>query len=142
LEAHPGQAVLGQITATEAAGSQVHKPPLLAKLIPQALLTTPSAAKPSQKGKENVPGATPSVQESSRRSARLASKSKSDLTMEEQATLLLMKKCGTLGSGEEAFVASFVDPLSQGTVKDLRETFDLDEPGSDRLGAVALEAVA
>lgn len=56
------------------------------------------------------------------------------MTIEEQATVLLMKKCGTLKEGKQAddndhknFREQFVDPPNARVVADFRETFRLTE---------------
>ena len=85
-----------------------------------------------------------------RKSLRLANKPKTNLTMEEQATQLLMKKCGVLEPDQVAeekhhgkFRAQFVDPLQIDTVGGMREMFGLNSEGvdgPDLLGSVALDA--
>jgi len=73
-----------------------------------------------------------------RKSLRLANKAKTNLTMEEQATQLLMKKCGVLEPDQVAeekhhgkFRAQFVDPLQIDTVGGMREMFGLNSEGVD-----------
>ena len=57
----------------------------------RSLLNTPLPKKAS------VESAASAQQDTKRRSTRLANKLKSDLTVEQQATALLMKKCGMMG---------------------------------------------
>lgn len=91
---------------------------------------------------------TTSAADSKRSSKRLASRPKCNLTMEEQATQLLMKKCGTLAidmevtvAAKEKFITQFTEPLLDPTVGGFRDCFGLPEDGdTDVLSAVALEA--
>jgi len=76
-------------------------------------------------GKENE-----SVHTSKRKSERIASRPKSNLIMQEQATRLLMKKCGIVDTNNnleegqlEKFRLQFVEPMKEMTVQGLRETF-------------------
>lgn len=71
-------------------------------------------------------------QESVRHSARIASKPKSNLTMEEQATALLIKKSGVLVSGiapdhaaHAEFREQFTEPLKETAVGGFRELFGI-----------------
>lgn len=88
--------------------------------------------------------------DSKRRSTRIASKPKSDLTMEQQATALLMRKCGVLAEGatpdkatEAAFQTRFVEPMVTDTISSYRETFGLPEEGGvDALAALVINAEA
>lgn len=83
-----------------------------------------------------------------RRRTRLASKPKSALNMEQQATTLLMKKCGLLQekealnqAKEEEFRAKFVQPMEDNMVTNYRDTFGLQVvEGTDCLGAMAIHA--
>lgn len=108
---------------------------LLSDAYPKAkTATTDRALKPS-----NLNSRTPS----SRKSARIASKGKNDMTMEEQATALLMKKCGLLQENKlpdsptrTKFSTQFTEPIEQETVGNLREAFGL----ADDLGTIALHA--
>lgn len=96
------------------------------------------------KGKENLDSSNNEVTDSKRRSGRLANKPKSNLTMEQQATQLLMKKCGTLEgeqAGIEEFAHEFIAPIQNVTVKGYRGLFGLPEAGeADILHEVAVEA--
>lgn len=81
-----------------------------------------------------------------RKSERIASRPKSNLTMQEQATRLLMKKCGIVDTNknleegqQEKFRLQFVEPMKEMTVQGLRETFRLNGNEADPLDAIALE---
>ena len=80
------------------------------------------------------------------KSERIASRPKSNLTMQEQATRLLMKKCGIVDTNknleqgqQEKFRQQFVEPMKEMTVQGLRETFWLNGNEADPLDAIALE---
>lgn len=122
--------------------------------VPKPLMPTPimepkqPASQPLRnkcKGKENVEKAGPT--DSHRKSSRLANKPKSNLTMAEQATQLLMKKCGVLVDDKVAdekdngkFRTKFVVPMEAAVVNGLRDTFGLDGEGNGPLSAVAIDA--
>lgn len=100
-----------------------------------------------EKGKENADVNPKEASESKIRSNRLAHRPKTNLIMEEQATVLLMKRCGTLEKGQSMdashhskFREQFVGPLKKKIVVAFRETFGLTENAEeDSLGALALE---
>ncbi|RLN38860.1 hypothetical protein C2845_PM01G27360 [Panicum miliaceum] len=114
------------------------------KKLAKPILDTPPAKKVCSDKQVSAP------QDSKRRSTRLANKPKSDLTAEQQATALLMKKCGALGETSkqgsatvEEFTKQFVGPLQDDTVSGCRELFGLpDEEGADPLSAIAIHAEA
>ena len=131
----------------------------ITKELPKLLLPTPQAGvarveektvRCKAKGKENAEAGKNGPSDSMRKSLRLANKPKTNLTMEEQATQLLMKKCGVLEPDQVAeekhhgkFRAQFVDPLQIDTVGGMREMFGLNSEGvdgPDLLGSVALDA--
>ena len=67
--------------------------------------------------------------------------------MAEQATQLLMKKCGVLEPNKKAdekdhanFRTQFVVPMKPAVVGGMRDTFGLDEGGSHPLSAVVIDA--
>jgi hypothetical protein len=118
------------------------------KQLQKAILTSPATVKPARKpkGKENLGSNTKEMTDSKRRSVRLANKPKSNLTMEEQATQLLMKKSGTLeadcdGGTIDKFAHQFTEPMKNVDVKDYRVLFDFPEVGeTDPLHEEVLEA--
>ncbi|OEL21879.1 hypothetical protein BAE44_0017102 [Dichanthelium oligosanthes] len=124
----------------------------LTKPIPKAILSTPTLQKTTRKvrGKENTETNKNGETEKKRKSDRIANRPKSDLTMEEQATQLLMKKCGTLEIGKKAqeedhdnFREQFAEPLKGDAVFGFRDMFGLtDLPAGEALSALALEADA
>ena len=85
-----------------------------------------------------------------RKSIHIANWPKTGLTMEEQATQLLMKKCSLLEADvvpvEKAkgmFCEKFVDRMEPGFVTGLRDMFGISrEDGSNPLQALAVEAEA
>ena len=107
----------------------------------------PKAKRPTL-GKENAPANINSATNSKRRSERLANKPKTGLTIEEQATQLLIKKSGVLDmemestqTAKEKFITQFTAPLMNPTVGGFRDCFGLPEAGdSDALNAVAIDA--
>ena len=117
----------------------------LKKSIPTPLLLTPEAAprRTSIASKE-----AQTDLKSQRKSRRLANRPKSNLTMEEQATMLLMKKCGTLAEvgtvskeDQAKFREEFVEPLKTVSVSGYRDMFGLSVvDGSNPLSALAVEA--
>ena len=118
----------------------------LTKHLNSAILNSPATVNSARrtKGKENIGSSYKEITDSKRRSERLANKPKCNLTMEEQATKLLMKKIGTLDAqqdGIDKFAQEFTRPIQTETVKGYRELFDLPEVGEpDILNEVALEA--
>ena len=117
------------------------------KELPTPILNAPPAteATDSQKSLD-----TPLKEHSKRKSTRLASRPKSNLTMEQQATTLLMKKCGIF-EGQNSNEAPSVQKLSEqfaGTLREdtfteYREMFGLPaEDDTDYLGAIAIHADA
>ena len=119
------------------------------KLLYTKTMTTPLLNTPAQKAGQPI-SENNTRQETKRRSTRLASRPKSDLTIEQQATALLMKKCGTFGEeGEpnqatrEDFTAQFVAPLEKDAVSHYRDVFGLPEgEGADKFAAIAINAEA
>jgi len=118
----------------------------LKKPIPGAVLTTP-VTKRTPASEEIVE----SVEvQTKRKSTRIANRPKTRLTVEEQATQLLMKKCGLLEADvvpvEKAkgmFCEKFVDHMEPGFVTGLRDMFGISrEDGSNPLQALAVEAEA
>ncbi|WVZ95314.1 hypothetical protein U9M48_041096 [Paspalum notatum var. saurae] len=106
--------------------------------VPAAVLPTPPA-KPSKCSRVSNKNAKPT-----RSSARLASKPKTNLTMEEQATALLMKRSGIISEqaipdeqDHSSFRALFVNHLNGETVDSYRDLFSLGEDGSDPLAPLA-----
>lgn len=118
----------------------------LKKPIPGAVLTTP-VTKRTPASEEIVE----SVEvQTKRKSTRIANRPKTGLTMEEQATQLLMKKCGLLEAdavpvekAKEVFCEKFVDHMESGFVTGLRDMFGISgDDGSNPLQALAVEAEA
>lgn len=117
---------------------------------PVAKLRATSAAKKRMDTlipqKENLGSTT----RSERRSSRLANKPRSNLSVEEQATALLIKKCGLAENITTPTVANqnklhtqFVGPLEANVVGGLRDMFGLSEEGApDKLGALLIDAEA
>lgn len=76
----------------------------------------------------------------------MANKPKTDLTMEQQATTILMKKCGIIegsqptAADEGKFRERFVDPMKDEAVDNIREYLGMQEGGSDTFSAVAIHA--
>lgn len=98
----------------------------------EPLLPTPAKKKATRK-KDVSASAQPLSQ---RHSIRLANKPKTNLTMEEQATALLMKKSGVLFEGpkpDEAakaeFGEQFITSLQDGPIDDYNDLFGLDDSG-------------
>ena len=87
---------------------------------------------------------------SERRSVRLASKLTSGLTVEEQATALLLKKCGVSVAAsipttaeQIQFHQTFLGPLQHEVLGDMREAFGLPEgEAADSLGPLLIDAEA
>lgn len=78
---------------------------------------------------------------------RLANKPKTVLSMQEQATQLLMNKCGILDDKKKPgeadrlnFSVQFTEPLIDKTVEGFRETFGLNELQGGPFAALACEA--
>ena len=117
------------------------------KKIASAVLATPVVKRDADDSQLQT---TQPTRESKRRSTRLANKPKSDLTLEQQATILLMKKCGTFeGQNDkepptvEKITDQFVGPLKEDTVSEYRVLFGLPEEGdADSYGAIAIHAEA
>ena len=114
---------------------------IFTKKLNQSVLVTPAP-----KEKET----TVTSEQKERRSILLANKPKSALNMEQQATALLMKKCGLLKETEaldqgkeEEFRNQFVDPIQEGTVTSYWEAFGLQlAGGTDYFSAIVLHAEA
>lgn len=94
--------VVGSATVQGAAAAMGFNTPLT-KRIPMAVLSTPLTENVVKKGrgKENAGYNPKRIMKIQRKSSRIASRPKTDLTMEEQATMLLMKKYGTLEQGKK-----------------------------------------
>ena len=115
----------------------------IAKL-PESLLATPIVTKNSNNSDSDT------IPASVRRSTRIANRTKSDLTMEQQATVLLMRKCGVLQQDQqpdqeakEHFSGQFSEPMVPDTVINYREVFGLPlDEGTDSLSALAIHAEA
>lgn len=88
--------------------------------------------------------------EPQRKSTRIANKPKTNLSMEAQATQLLMKKSGMWDedpvpshAAQEKFTHQFVSPLKNVAVKGFCENFGIGgADGADPLSAIAIEAEA
>jgi hypothetical protein len=116
-------------------------PPLLLP-IDAPILPTPQTRK---RGKERC------RQEPTRQSARIASKPKTNLTMEEQATALLIKRSGVLFSGntpnhvvQDEFMGQFTEPLKNTAMGGFKELFGIPDEanGADSLAPLAIEGTA
>lgn len=91
-----------------------------------------------------------STTRSERRSSRLANKPRSNLSVEEQATALLIKKCGLAenittptAADQNKLHTQFVGPLEANVVGGMRDMFGLSEEGApDKLGALLIDAEA
>ena len=117
---------------------------------PVAKLRATSAAKKRMDTlipqKENLGSTT----RSERRSLRLANKPRSNLSVEEQATALLIKKCGLAenittptAADQNKLHTQFVGPLEANVVGGMRDMFGLSEEGApDKLGALLIDAEA
>jgi hypothetical protein len=114
---------------------------IFTKKLNQSVLVTPAP-----KEKEAIV----TSEQKERRSICLANEPKTALNMEQQATALLMKKCGILKETEapdqgkeEAFRKQFVDPIQDDTVTSYREAFGLQPAGgTDSFSAIVLHAEA
>ena len=81
---------------------------------------------------------------------RLASKPTSGLTVEEQATAFLLKKCGVSVAAsipttaeQNQFHQTFLGPLQHEVLGDMREAFGLPEgEAADSLGPLLIDAEA
>jgi hypothetical protein len=112
-------------------------------------IESPILATPVPK-KRAAPTNTNTTEKKDRRSTRLANKPKSALNMEQQATTLLMRKCGLVDetevpdqAKEEMFITQFTQPIQDSTVASSRETFGLQSvEGTGCLGAIAIHADA
>lgn len=150
---HEDQMVPSQIEHLQSGGPITQKKISFAKKLTDSLLPQPELTVAKGKAVRNTDN---NLQHSkketpaSRKSARIASKKKPDLTMEEQATALLMRKCGLLDENKipnsethNKFRAHFIEPLEQQTVGNVRETFGISEGnGADVLGVIAINAEA
>jgi len=113
---------------------------LYTKKVTKCLLQTPAT-----KAKE-----VESSMQKGRRSTRLANKPKSALSKEQQATALLMRKCGLLeekevmdSTKEAKFRTQFVEPMLGETETKYRDMFGLQNvEGTDGLNAIAIHADA
>jgi len=115
----------------------------LTKHLKSTILNSPATVKSARrtKGKENIGSSNKEITDSNRRNERLANKPKCNLSMEAQATQLLMKKSGLLEVQQDdtdKFAHQFTEPVG---VKGYRELFSLPEAGeADILHEVAIEA--
>ena len=121
--------------------------PIYSKKIAGALLTPPCARGFRPDLNESTAKEQPQTK---RKSIRIANKPKIDLTMEQQATVLLMKKCGLVDDGDPMvkdkiakFPEQFAGKLKEDAVGGYRDLFGLDNVGSaDALSALAIHADA
>ena len=117
---------------------------LYTKKVAKSILITPVLKK------RNTAAEMSGLKNSKRRSTRLANRPKSDLTMEQQATALLMKKCGTLnedGVPDQTtmaqFTTQFVAPLVDDTVQTTGKCLGCRrKEGSNTFAALAINAEA
>lgn len=131
-------------------GVHDRKNALYTKKVTNAVLGSPVAQSVKKTSKSKGEINVDAVLETPRRSNRLANKPKSDLNMEQQATILLMKKCGTYDEDDlvapekgEQLGQKFVEPLDEELVENLRETFGLPKVGeAGCLAAIAVNAEA
>uniref|UniRef100_A0A0A9CBA9 Uncharacterized protein n=1 Tax=Arundo donax TaxID=35708 RepID=A0A0A9CBA9_ARUDO len=127
----------------------------LIKQLDTPLLCTPQNAKRQKKKERKAAKADirdtdkDTDKDTQRKSARLASKPKTRLTVEQQATALLIKKTGFLSQDEELdanahsrFRAQFTQPLSSKTIKNYRIMFGMERTAEADYQALALEADA
>ena len=99
------------------------------KLLYTKTMTAPLLNTPAQKAGQPI-SENNTRQETKRRSTRLASRPKSDLTIEHQAT-------------REDFTAQFVAPLEKDAVSHYRDVFGLPEgEEADKFAAIAINAEA
>ena len=115
---------------------------LYTKAIPTALLVTPV---------KKAGGSMVEIgSQTKRKSTRLASKPRSGLTMEQQATALLLKKCGAADDAagpahvaQTTLATKFVAPIVKDTVSNYRDLFGLPEgDGADKFAAITIDAEA
>jgi hypothetical protein len=111
------------------------------------LLTTPAKKVTCKATSKKANASTDGTMSKSRKSTRVANRQTGDMTMEEQATALLMKKCNFLekkkpeDQAKIMFCSSFVDPMLQKVVTQYRTMFNLEEAGgTDILSVVAVHA--
>ena len=94
-----------QISVQQQRGLKVGKGDIvpLTKHLQCAILSSPAAVKTTikSKGKEYLGSSSKGMTDSKRRSVRLANKPKCNLSMEAQATQLLMKKSGLLEAQQD-----------------------------------------
>ena len=126
--------------------------------IKKSILHTPvskaksaSARKPVQhKSEDNSKTLPASEMKAERRSKRLANKPSSNLSVEQQATALLFKKCGIIeatrmptAAEQGRFHTQFVEHLDGEVVLGMRNTFGLPEGGAaDSLSPLLIDAEA
>jgi len=108
-----------------------------------------ASARKTAKGSSDKGKKSASEMKAERRSVRIANRPNSNLTVEEQATALLIKKSGISGGGAPCaadlnkFHTQFVDPLEGNIVGEMRETFGLPEGGAaDSLRPLLIDAEA
>lgn len=124
--------------------------PKYMKAINAPILTTPATKVPCKANSKKASASMDTDLSNSRKSKRLANRLIGELTMEEQATALLMKKCNFLDKKQKPdaqqktlFCSSFADPLPQKEVTQYRTMFNLEEAdGTDIRSAVAVHADA
>ena len=119
--------------------------PICTRKVQQSILATPCTA-------GSRPDARPVKDhlQAKKGSEKLLNKPKAGLTLEQQATLLLMKNSGVGGGPVQSdseivaqFPEQFVDPLKDGAIGGYRDMFGLKSDGSaDALSALALHAEA
>ncbi|CAL5049708.1 unnamed protein product [Urochloa decumbens] len=114
----------------------------------KALLTNPVLRpRAAHMKKANADGAHSEVK-AQRRTPRIVPKGASDLSLDDQATVLLMKTSGVISDEEtvdavaqEKFGTQFAEPLTENVVGDMRVTFGIQKE-ADLLGALAIDAEA
>jgi len=108
--------------------------PKYMKPISDPLLSTPVKMSTSKTASTNKTAKEDGTVAKSRKSTRLANRATSEMTMEEQATALLMKKCNFLEKkqkpdeqAKEVFCNTFITPLPQSEVTEYRTLFNLED---------------
>ena len=135
---------VGDKEAKDAVASQ--KLPAYTKKLQGGLLATPIKQAETASARKKAG----TLVQSSRKSTRLANKPASGLTMEEQATALLIKKSSFLDESQlasaqkaDVFCSKFADPMPDESVTGYRVFFGIENgAGTDSLSAVAVCADA
>jgi hypothetical protein len=112
------------------------------------LLTIPAKRVTCKAASKKRDASTDGTMPKSRKSTRLANRSTRDMTMEEQATALLMKKCNFLEKKQQPddqakimFCSLFANPMPRKEVTQYRTMFNLEEAGGTNiLSAVAVHS--